>query len=80
MDYTLKKERLLPGADADIVIFDPNDHYIIKENHSNVDYNLYKNMEITGKICSTISKGKFVVKDGVFIGGKGEYLTREIKK
>ncbi|MGH4124543.1 MAG: dihydroorotase [Clostridium sp.] len=74
-----KKGNLLPGADADIVIFDHNEHYIIKENHSNVDYNLYKDMELTGKVCSTISKGKFVVKDGVFIGGKGEYLSRELK-
>ena len=74
-----KKGTLLPGADADIVIFDPNDHHIIKDNHSKVDYNLYKNMELTGKVCSTISKGKFVVRDGVFIGGEGEYLTRELR-
>ena len=74
-----KKGTLLPGADADIVIFDQNANYIIKENHSNVDYNIYKDMEITGKVCSTISKGKFVVKDGVFIGGRGEYLSRELK-
>ncbi|MCB2312431.1 amidohydrolase family protein [Clostridium tagluense] len=74
-----KKGTLLPGSDADIVIFDHNEQYIIKENHSNVDYNLYKDMEITGRVCSTISKGKFVVKDGVFIGGKGEYLSRELK-
>ena len=74
-----KKGTLLPGADADIVIFDHNHHYIIKENHSNVDYNIYSDMEITGKVCATISKGRFVVKDGVFIGGKGEYLSRELK-
>ena len=74
-----KKGTLLPGADADIVIFDPNEHYIIKENHSNVDYNLYKDIEVSGKVCTTIAKGKFVIKDGVFIGGKGEYLSREIK-
>lgn len=74
-----KKGTLLPGADADIVIFDQKAQYIIKENNSNVDYNIYKDMEITGKVCSTIAKGKFVVKDGVFIGGKGDYLRRELK-
>lgn len=74
-----QKGTLLPGSDADIVVFDQNEQYIIKENHSNVDYNIYKDMELTGKVCTTISKGKFVVKDGVFIGGKGEYLTRELK-
>ena len=74
-----KKGNLFPGADADIVIFDSNAHHIIKENNSKVDYNLYKNMEISGKVCATISKGKFVVKDGVFIGGHGEYLIRQVK-
>ena len=74
-----RKGTLIPGADADIVIFDENEQYIIKENHSDVDYNIYKNTEITGKVCSTISKGKFVVKDGVFLGGKGEYLPRKLE-
>ena len=74
-----RKGTLLPGADADIVVFDENEQYIILNNHSNVDYNIYKDMEITGKVCSTISKGKFVVKDGIFIGGKGEYIARELE-
>ena len=74
-----QKGTLLPGTDADIVIFDHDAHNIIVENHSNVDYNIYKDMELTGKVCSTIAKGKFVVKDGVFIGGKGEYLARQLK-
>ncbi|MGH4139002.1 dihydroorotase [Clostridium sp.] len=73
------KGTLLPGTDADIVVFDQNAHYIIKDNHSNVDYNMYSDMEVTGKVCSTIAKGKFVVKDGVFMGGQGEYLSRELK-
>lgn len=74
-----RKGALLPGADADIVVFDENAEYVIKGNHSNVDYNIYKDMEITGKACTTISNGKFVVKDGSFVGGAGEYLAREIK-
>jgi len=74
-----KKGTLIPGADADILIFDPNSKHIIKENHSNVDYNIYSGMDITGKVCATISKGKFVVKNGIFIGGEGEYLRRELK-
>ncbi len=74
-----RKGTLLPGADADIVVFDENEQYNICENHSNVDYNIYKDIRVTGKICSTISKGKFVVKDGIFVGGKGEYLSRQIK-
>ncbi|MBU3142993.1 dihydroorotase family protein [Clostridium sp. CF012] len=74
-----KKGTLLPGSDADIVIFDHKEHHIIKENHSKVDYNIYNDIELTGKVCSTISKGRFVVKDGIFTGGKGEYLSRELK-
>lgn len=74
-----KKGNLHPGADADIVIFNPNYEYIVPDNYSNVDYSIYEGMKIKGKICSTISKGKFVVKDGVLIGGKGEFIRREVK-
>lgn len=69
-----QKGTLLPGADADIVIYAPNE--IIKsDNHSNCDYNLYTNLK--GSIESTISKGKFVIKDSVYIkGNKGNYIYR----
>ncbi|GIM29260.1 dihydropyrimidinase [Clostridium polyendosporum] len=74
-----KKGSLYPGADADIAIFNPKYEYIVSGHHSNADYSIYEGIKIKGKICSTISKGKFVVKEGVLIGGKGEFVRREVK-
>lgn len=74
-----KKGHLLPGADADIVIFDPEQKNIIKQHHSKADYIPYYGLEIKGNICSTISRGRFIIKDGAFYGGSGNYLFREVK-
>ena len=43
-----KKGTLLPGADADIVIWDPDKHvtYGVKEAHMRTDYNLYEGWEL----------------------------------
>jgi dihydropyrimidinase len=73
-----RKGSLKPGSDADIVIFDPNNEYRINEQHSLCDYNVYENFIAKGKVCSTISRGRFVVKDGSFLGGEGEYIPRRL--
>ncbi|MCT4688410.1 amidohydrolase family protein [Vallitalea sp.] len=73
-----KKGILAVGSDADIVIYDPLATYIIGEDHSTCDYNIYAGNKINGRIESTISKGKFIIKNNEFIGGKGKYLTRKI--
>ncbi len=67
------------GSDADIVVFDPEKEWVIKEHHSASDYNVYEGFEVKGKVISTISRGEFVVKDGEFVGKKGwgEYIKRE---
>ncbi|GMQ59988.1 dihydropyrimidinase [Vallitalea sediminicola] len=73
-----KKGVLAVGSDADIVIYDPSATYIIGEDHSTCDYSIYDGKEINGRIESTISRGKFIIKNNEFIGGKGKYLTRQI--
>ena len=74
-----KKGVLEIGSDADIVIFNPDEEWVIKEHHSASDYNVYEGIEVRGKVVSTISRGRFVVKDGEFVGEKGwgEYVRRE---
>ena len=71
-----KKGTLLPGSDADIVIFDPNAKWYIEKHHSKSNYNIYEGLEVKGKIISTISRGNFIVKDGIFVGGEGQFLER----
>ena len=73
-----KKGVILPGSDADLVVFDPERIWVISSHHSASDYNVYEGFEVKGKVLSTVSKGRFVVEDGNFVGerGWGDYLFR----
>ncbi|WP_459995687.1 dihydroorotase [Marinitoga arctica] len=76
-----KKGRILPSYDADLVIFDPKKEWIIKEHHSNSNYIPYFGFKVKGKVISTISRGRFVIKEGNLNQRiKGKYIKRgEIK-
>ncbi len=69
-----RKGVLLEGSDADIVIYNPAKKHTITDDHSLCDYSVYKGQQVGGQIESTIVRGNFVVKKGIFIGGIGEYL------
>ncbi len=64
---------LQKGADADLVIIDPQKEIILsKENlHENVDYTAYEDTKLKGYPVITISRGKIIVKDNKFVGEKG---------
>ncbi len=69
-----KKGVLMPGSDGDIVIFDPNKITRVVDDNS-----VYNGEVLKGEITATISKGKFIVKEGKFLGGKGQYLARRLE-
>jgi dihydropyrimidinase len=69
-----KKGVLLEGSDGDVVIYDCSRRCVIEGNHSRCDYSVYDGCEVVGEVVSTISRGKFVVRDGEFVGGSGEYV------
>lgn len=68
-----RKGRLEPGSDGDIVIIDPEKQVRLTHSllHENVDYTPYEGVELTGWPVMTISRGRIVAKDGVFMGAKG---------
>ena len=76
-----RKGTLLPGADADIVLYDPTptDTLTAESLHSMADYTPYEGMRIQGKVVATLQRGKFLVREGDFVGaeGRGVYLPRE---
>jgi len=71
---------IAPGADADIVVYDPGAHQTISASthHMNVDYSIYEGMAITGKAETVLSRGVVIIEDGQFAGekGHGRYLER----
>lgn len=73
-----KKGVLLPGADADVVIFDAEADCILYDNHSACDYSIYNNVRVKGQVVSTVARGRFVVRDRVFYGGQGSYIERKL--
>ena len=79
-----RKGTIAPGADADIVIYDPaaTQTLSVATHHMNVDYSAYEGMEITGKVVTTVSRGRVVVADGEFRGspGHGSFLPRDLNQ
>jgi dihydropyrimidinase len=70
-----KKGVIQPGADADILVYDPNGHTSIgyeKTHHMNLDYSAYEGYEIDGHVDTVISRGKVVVDDNTYLGTKGD--------
>eukprot|EP00210_Caulerpa_lentillifera_P001757 g1687.t1 len=60
-----QKGALIKGADADIIIFDPDYTHTISaaSHHSRMDTNIYEGKEIKGKVIVTISRGRVVWKN-----------------
>ena len=63
-----------PGADADLVIYDPNRRHTISASthHMNVDYSCYEGRTVQGGSDVVLSRGKVIVEDGRYVGTKGD--------
>ncbi|GAA4363707.1 dihydropyrimidinase [Hymenobacter saemangeumensis] len=75
-----RKGTISIGADADLVVFDPEKKHTISadSHHMNVDYSAYEGWELTGKIDTVLLRGKVAVHDGdtKVEKGYGQFIKR----
>ena len=76
-----RKGTIAPGADADIVVYDPGATQVhsAQAHHMAVDYSCYEGRETTGRVRTVLSRGRVVVDGGEYLGsaGHGRYLVRD---
>jgi dihydropyrimidinase len=79
-----KKGTLSQGADADIVVIDPQKTWTVHADdlHSIADYTHWEGWELKGKVVTTIMRGSVLVDDGSFVGSKtgGQFIPRTLDR
>jgi dihydropyrimidinase len=75
-----RKGVIAPGADADIVVYDPSgkSDLGLAAQHMNMDYSAWEGFEIDGAVDTVLSRGSVVVSGGAFRGraGHGRFVRR----
>ncbi len=75
------KGALLPGFDADIVVYDPEPEGMIHADklHHLAEYTPYEGLWVRGLVKATISRGQIVYREGKFAGqkGRGRFVARQ---
>ncbi|MEU3400416.1 dihydropyrimidinase [Streptomyces filamentosus] len=75
-----QKGTIAPGADADIVIYDPHATQVLsaETHHMNVDYSAYEGRTVTGQVETVLSRGELVVDQRKYVGraGHGVFVPR----
>ena len=76
-----KKGAILVGADADIVVWDPEKEKTIsaKSQQSAIDYNVFEGKHVKGLPRYTLTRGRVAVEDGAIQPkeGHGQFVARE---
>jgi dihydropyrimidinase len=76
-----RKGAILPGADADITVWDPKANKTIsaRSQLSVIDYNVFEGTKVTGLPRYTLSRGEVVFRDGTVQAelGRGRFVRRE---
>jgi dihydropyrimidinase len=75
-----RKGTLMVGADADVVVLDPDaqTRLSVSSSPSNVDYSIYEGWSVAGAIRCVLSRGTVVVADGAVKDrrGHGRFVAR----
>jgi dihydropyrimidinase len=75
-----RKGALAPGADADIVLFDPKARWRmgLETLHMAADWTAYDGIEITGRVVKVFARGELIVDGERFLArkGRGVFMKR----
>jgi dihydropyrimidinase len=75
-----KKGTISPGADADIIVMDPNATTEIsaRTQKQRMDYTLYEGFKVRCSIDQVFSRGELIAANGDYVGaaGRGEFIKR----
>jgi dihydropyrimidinase len=76
-----RKGTIAPGADADIVVYDPaaTTTHSAQTHHMNVDYSAYEGRTTVGAVQTVLSRGRVIIDGGAYLGsaGHGRYVPRD---
>ncbi len=76
-----RKGALLPGSDADLVLYDPagEDTINAEKLHTLAGYTPYEGLRVQGRVVATLRRGEFLVREGEFLAeaGSGQFLHRQ---
>jgi dihydropyrimidinase len=79
-----RKGAIMPGSDADIVVYDPSAEQTISASthHMAVDYSCYEGLRIRGKVDTVFSRGRKIIGDGRYTGepGYGRFVPRQLSQ
>jgi allantoinase len=75
----LNKGDIAPGYDADLVLVDPHETFVVRaaDSESQQGYTPFEGQELTGRVKVTLLRGQVVYDDGRIVGpARGRYLKR----
>jgi len=79
-----RKGVIQPGADADVVVYDPKGHTTISAatHHMNMDHSAWEGFQVDGHVDTVLSRGKVIVDKNAYLGKKGDggYLKRGLSQ
>lgn len=77
-----RKGAIVPGADADVVVFDPTAERTLSaaNHHCAADYSVYEGMAVRGRPDLVLQRGQILVDEQGFLGtpGAGQFLRRDL--
>ncbi len=75
----LNKGDIAPGYDADLVLVDPDERFVVRaaDSPSQQGYTPFEGQELTGRVKRTFLRGRLIYDNGAIVGpATGQYLRR----